>query len=547
LVIIFFSRRLWPANQVAEKKMTIDKSNKPKPIYVHRLPSCNNACPSGQNIQKWLAFVKESKYLEAWETIMQDNPIPATIGRVCYHPCESSCNRRGFDSSININAVERFLGDMALTEGWKVKQHAQKSGKKIMIIGAGPAGLSAAYHLCLLGHDVTIFEEAKFGGGTMHTGIPAYRLPRDILDAEVKRIEDMGVKIVYNHKVEDIEKEKTAGNFDAVFVAVGAQLGKGTNIPKIGNACAIIDSLDFLRDIEHNRAPKIAGQNILVYGGGNTAIDAARLAIRLGAESVEIVYRRNREKMPAFDFEIAEAEEEGVTFRLLRTIKEVNDRDVTLDIMELNTEGWPVGTGETEIIQADTIILALGLNVDTKFVHQISGIQFKSDDTIIVDEHMMTGAPGVFAGGDVIPYDRSVTTAIGHGKKAARNIDAFLKGEVYTKPEKHELGSADKLYTYFYKKADRKERSQLHFPERIETFDEVVHGLEEGDVKHEADRCFSCGNCFECDTCFTVCPVKAITKLGPHKGYHIDDEVCIRCGLCVRKCPCGSMKMVEDK
>lgn len=525
--------------------MPIDIKTKPFPVYIDRLPPCNNACPAGQNIQKWLYLAKQSKFREAWEAIMENHPIPATIGRVCYHPCENACNRYGFDAPVNINGVERFLGDMAFDENWAIKPKKDKSGKKVLVIGAGPAGLATAYHLRLLGHDVVICEQSSVGGGMMHIGIPQYRLPRHILDAEVKRIQDMGVEIIFNHKVKDVISERDKGNFDAVFIACGAPVGRGVNIPTQGQECAVIDAVEFLADVEFGRTPKIKGHKVAVYGGGNTAIDAARTAIRFGAKEVEIVYRRNREKMPAYDFEVAEAEEEGITLRLLRTIKSINNKEITLDVMELNEEGWPCPNGQTEGIEADTIILALGLNVDTDFLRSISGIEFKSDNTILVDESMMTGAEGVFAGGDVVPYDRSVTTALGHGKKAARNIDAYLRGEKYVKETKHELASHEVLHTYYYSKTDRKERPQIGFPERKETFDEVVQGLDEGEVIHESQRCFSCGNCFECDTCFNVCPVKAITKLGVGKRYKIDYDICIRCGLCARKCPCGAIKMVE--
>lgn len=521
--------------------------NKPRPIYIDRLPPCNNACPSGHNVQKWLALAKQKKYRQAWEVMMANNPMPATMGRVCYHPCEDACNRYGFDAAVNINAVERFVGDMAIQEYWPLTKPDKKSGKKVMVIGAGPAGLSAAYQLNQLGHDVTVFEATEVGGGMMHYGIPSYRLPRDILDAEVKRIENSGIKIEYNHRVGDLVAERDKGGFDAVFVALGAPVGRRVNIPAAGSECSIIDAVKFLEDVEYGKPRQIKGHKVAVYGGGNTAIDAARVAIRLGAGEVEIVYRRNREKMPAYDFEVAEAAEESVTLRLLRTIKQIDGKDVTLDIMALNEEGWPCPTDATETIQADTVILAVGLNVDTEFLKKVAGIEFKPDNTLLVNSQMMTGAKGIFAGGDVIPYERSVTTAIGHGKKAARNIDAYLRGETYNPAPKHELANYEKIRTDFYAKTDRKERSQVGFPARKTTFDEVVQPMPEAEVLHETGRCFSCGNCFECDTCYNVCPVKAISKLGEGKGYSIDYEKCIRCGLCAKKCPCGAMKMVEDE
>lgn len=521
------------------------KKDKPKPVYLDRLPPCNNACPLGNNIQKWLQLAKKSNFKEAWETIMVNNPLPSTIGRVCYHPCEDSCNRFGFDAAININAVERFLGDMALEAGWKIAVATEKSGKKVLVIGAGPAGLSAAYQLTLQGHEVTIYDANPQGGGTMHLGIPAYRLPRHILDAEVKRIEDMGVTIEYNRHVTDLVAEKNRGGFDAVLVAIGATVGRIVDIPTTAAKVEFFEALNFLAAIEYKKPLQIAAKHVVVYGGGNTAIDAARCAVRLGAAKVEIVYRRNREKMPAHDFEVAEALGENIELRLLRTIQQINGNDLTLEVMELNEEGWPCPTGVTETIPADVVILALGLNVDTDFLRSLQQLEFRKDSSIIVDEHFRLALAGVYAGGDVTTYERNVATAIGHGKKAASNIDSYLRGETYFKEPKHELAGHDNLHVDYYQKSDRKQRSQIGFPQAQTSFAEVVNGLTEDEAIHEASRCFSCGNCFECDTCYNVCPVKAITKLAPGKRYKIDYDTCIRCGMCARKCPCGAIKMVS--
>ncbi|MBN2689201.1 MAG: FAD-dependent oxidoreductase [Gammaproteobacteria bacterium] len=520
--------------------------NKPKPVYVDRLPPCNAACPAGQNAQKWLRLVKIDKLREAWEVMMQENPLPATLGRVCYHPCENSCNRYGFDAAVNINAVERFVGDVALGENWSIDVSAESNGKKIMVVGAGPAGLSAAYHLTLKGYQVTVFDARDILGGMMHYGIPSFRLDRKVLDAEIKRIENMGVKFVLNHKVEDILKEKEEGGFDAVFLGLGATKERFANLALEGDKCQIMGATELLDAIEHNQTPDLSGKRVVVYGGGNTAIDAARASIRLQAKKVEIVYRRNREKMPAYDFEVREAAEEGVGLRLLRTISEISNNKITLDVMHLNHEGWPEPTGEHEAIEADVVIMALGLNVDTKVAEKVDGIKLHKDGSIIVDEHMVTGASGIFAGGDVVPYDRSVATAVGHGKKAAKYIDKMLSQDETPEPVKHELAGHDKLHTYYYEKQDRKVRSHIPFEHRKTSFDEVVVGLEEREAIHETERCFSCGNCFECDTCMNVCPVKAIHKVGPGKGYTIDYDVCIRCGLCVKKCPCGAMGLIEE-
>jgi NADPH-dependent glutamate synthase beta subunit-like oxidoreductase len=254
-----------------------------RPLYVDRLPPCNHRCPAGENVQAWLAQAQAGRYREAWEIIVRDNPLPSVHGRVCYHPCEDTCNRKDVDEAVSIHAVERFLGDLALQEGWTIRPDRPPSGKRVLVVGAGPSGLSAAWHLARLGHAVVVRDAGPFAGGMLHFGIPKYRLPREVLEREVARIEGLGVEIVLNHKVEDVLAEKTAGGFDAVFVAVGAHASKRQEIPA-RDAGRIIDALQFLQDVERGAdAPKI-GRRVAIYGGGNTAMDAARTARRLGAE-----------------------------------------------------------------------------------------------------------------------------------------------------------------------------------------------------------------------------------------------------------------------
>ena len=402
-----------------------------RPIYVDMLPPCNNACPAGEDIQAWLAHAEAGRFLEAWETILKDNPLPAIHGRVCYHPCETSCNRAQLDGAVTIHAVERFLGDMALEQNWTPKIAASASGKRILVVGAGPSGLSCAHHLALMGHSVEIREAGPMAGGMMHFGIPAYRLPRDVLDGEIRRIERMGVKIVLNHKVENLAAEMEQGGFDAVFVAVGAHLSKKTEIPG-RDAAKILDAVSFLRDVESGVTPKL-GRRVAIYGGGNTAMDAARVAMRLGVEPM-IIYRRDREHMPAHEFEADEAIEEGVKIHWLRTIKSIDEGAFTVEVMEIDENGRPRATGQFETIEADDLILALGQDTDTGFLKKVPGVEFQKDGTVIVGPNMMTGYPGIFAGGDMVPSERTVTIGVGHGKKAARNIDAYLRGETYSKP-----------------------------------------------------------------------------------------------------------------
>ncbi len=510
------------------------------PVYLDLLPPCNHACPAGENVQVWLALAAEGRYREAWEMIVRDNPLPAVHGRVCYHPCESSCNREKLDATVSIHAVERFLGDLALKEGWKLTCPTP-TGKKVLVVGGGPSGLSCAHHLALKGHDVEIREAGPLPGGMMHFGIPAYRMPRDVLESEIRRIEEMGVRIVLNHKVEDLAMEREG--FDAVFVAVGAHLGKKTEIPA-RDAGKMLDAVQFLRDFEMGNAPKL-GRRVAIYGGGNTAMDAARVARRMGVEPL-IIYRRDREHMPAHQSEADDALAEGVKIHWLRTIKSIQEGEFTVEIMELDEKGKPVPTGETETLQADDLILALGQDTDTHFLRGLQGIQFKDDGTVVVDEQMMTGCPGVFAGGDMVPSERTVTVAVGHGKKAARSIDAFLRGADYAKDKRVDVASFDKLHLWFYTEADQRIQAQLDTQRRNASFEEVVGGLSEEQAQFESRRCLSCGNCFECDGCYGACPEDAIDKLGIGAGYSVDLTKCTGCGTCFEQCPSGAITLVAE-
>lgn len=514
-----------------------------RPVYVDLLPPCNQACPAGENIQAWLAHAEEGRFEEAWHCLVENNPMPAIHGRVCYHPCEDHCNRAKLDSTVSIHAVERFLGDKALQEGWGFRVNARPSGKRVLIVGAGPSGLSAAYHLARLGHYVEIHEAGPMAGGMMHFGIPKYRLPRDILDGEVKRIEDMGVRIILNHKVEDLLAEKEAGHFDAAFAAVGAHLSKRTNIPA-RDAGAMLDAVSFLRDVESGAIPKL-GRRVAVYGGGNTAMDAARTVKRLGFEPL-IIYRRDREHMPAHDFEATEALEEGVDIHWLRTIKEIEGSSFKVEVMRINDQGRPEPTGELETLEADSLIMALGQDTDTGFMKSIPGIEFDRDGTVQVNENMMTGCPGIFAGGDMVPSERTVTVGVGHGRKAARHIDAHLKGETYSKAEPHGLATFDKLHVWFFIDAKQRSQSHLDLPDRQTSFEEVVGGLSEREALFESKRCLSCGNCFECDGCYGACPEDAIIKLGPGKRYEFNYDLCTGCAVCFEQCPCHAIEIIPE-
>ncbi len=514
-----------------------------RPEYVHRLPPCNHACPAGEDIQGWLAHAEAGDYEAAWRSLVENNPLPATMGRVCYHPCESACNRAEIDSAVGINSVERFLGDQAIAQGWQFVPPAESTGKKVLVVGAGPSGLSAAYHLARLGHAVTIHEAGPLPGGMMRFGIPKYRLPRDVLDAEVARIQALGVAIEYNVRVANIRDAMAEGGFDAAFLAVGAHIAKRAYIPA-GEAARVLDAVQVLRSMEGEDKP-LLGRRVVIYGGGNTAIDVARTAKRLGAEEAIIVYRRTRDRMPAHDFEVEEALEEGVMMRWLSTIKNIESGAITVEKMRLDEKGFPQPTGELETLEADSVVLALGQDVDLSLLQDIDGLTVE-DGVVKVGPNMMTGASGIFAGGDMVPSERTVTVAVGHGKKAARHIDAWLRGETYVSTEKHELAGFDKLNTWYYGDAPKTVRPMLELARRTSTFDEVVSGLDDSNALYEARRCLSCGNCFECDNCYGVCPDNSVIKLGPGKGFEFNYDFCKGCGVCAAECPCGAIEMVPE-
>jgi 2-oxoacid:acceptor oxidoreductase delta subunit (pyruvate/2-ketoisovalerate family) len=515
-----------------------------RPVYVDRLPPCNNACPAGENIQGWLYPAESGDYEAAWRVLTEDNPLPAVMGRVCYHPCEDACNRAQLDAAVNINSVERFLGDEAIRRGWRFAPPARESGKRVLVVGAGPSGLSAAYHLRRLGHRVAIHEAGPFAGGMMRFGIPKYRLPRDVLEAEVRRILDMGVELELETKVENILSSVRMGEFDAAFLAVGAHIGKRAYIPA-GSAAKMLDAVSLLRSMEGGERPML-GRRVVVYGGGNTAIDVARTAKRLGATESIIVYRRTREKMPAHDSEVEEALQEGVMIRWLSTIREAGEASITVEKMVLDEKGFPQPTGELETLAADSVVLALGQDVDLSLLKGVPGLVIR-DGVVQVGPNMMTGYLGIFAGGDMVPSERTVTVAVGHGKKAARHIDSWLRDSRYVAAPKHELATFDKLNTWYYSDAPKTVRPTLDVVRRQSTFDEVVGSLDEKNALYEARRCLSCGNCFECDNCYGVCPDNAVIKLGPGKRFEFNFDYCKGCGLCAAECPCGAIQMVPER
>jgi len=513
-----------------------------RPVYVDRLPPCNAQCPAGEDIQGWLYHAEGGDYHSAWQHLTRDNPFPAIMGRICYHTCEGACNRGRLDDPVGINSVERFLGDEALKRGWRFEAPTIESGKHVLVVGAGPSGMSAAYQLRRLGHRVTVFEAGPRMGGMMRFGIPQYRLPRDVLDAEMQRIVEMGVRVELGQKVERIDEAMQG--FDAAFLAVGAHIARRAFIPA-KDSSRILDAVSVLRSMEAADKPML-GRRVVVYGGGNTALDVARTAKRLGAEEAVIVYRRTREKMPAHDFELEEALQEGVLVKWLSTIRQAGDSAITVEKMVLDEKGFPQPTGELETLAADTVVLALGQDVDLSLLKGIPEVEI-ADGAVRVGPNMMTGHPGIFAGGDMVPSERTVTVAVGHGKKAARHIDAWLRKGAYAKQPSRGDATFDRLNPWYYSEAPHRVRPMLELARRQSTFDEVVRGLDEKHALFEARRCLSCGNCFECDNCYGVCPDNAVIKLGPGKRFEFNYDYCKGCGLCAAECPCGAIDMAPEE
>lgn len=382
----------------------------------------------------------------------------------------------------------------------------------------------------------------------MRYGIPAYRLPRDVLDAELDRIAALGVRFTQGHRVTDLAAERAEGRFDSVFIAVGAHLSKRVDIPA-GDAGRILDAVSFLRSVAEGERPVI-GRRVAVYGGGNTAMDAARVARRLGADDTLIVYRRTREQMPAHEQEAEDAEREGVRINWLRTIAAFDGPELTVEAMELDPSGFPRPTGRFETLAADTVILALGQATDTAFLRQVPGVEFGRDGTVKVSPSMMTGCLGVFAGGDMVPAERTVTVGVGHGKKAARHIDTWLRGAgapaAPGDAAKHPLAEFSLLNPWYFGDFAPREQPESPAEQRLTGFGEVVGGLSGAEAVYEAGRCLSCGNCFECDGCLGACPEDAVIKLGPGHRYRFDYDRCTGCGTCYEQCPVHAIEMVPE-
>ncbi len=509
------------------------------PKYDNKTPPCNFNCPAGEDIRGYLDLLKDGKTKEAFELLTQANPMPAVCGRVCYHPCQANCSRAGFDAAIDIRSMEKFVGDWGI-ENYSLPPLSSNGAKKVAVIGAGPAGLSAAYYLRRKGIDVTVFDENAHPGGILYYGIPSYRLPNDILKLELDRILT-GIKFKPNMKFGRDFDIGDLDNYNALFLATGAHSSKkmridGEDLPGVESG------LDFLKKVNSGDKVTLKDNNVVVIGGGNTACDVARTAYRLGGK-VNLIYRRTEAEMPAFAEEIEQMKSEPIKIdflaaplRIEKTAKgKLKIINIRMKLGEPDESGRlspePVPGSEFEII-SDKVYAAIGEDPDLSFFPEIKNdggdIDFDSVDVRLRDR--------LFVGGDILPNPRTVPHAVGSGRLAAEKIMAYLNGEKYSKPENIEVvaGPEDINYHYFTKVNLEKKRKRISAENKIENAEQAIE---------EAERCFSCGVCYSCDNCYNFCPDMAVIKNS--NGYQINLDFCKGCGICATECPCGSLRMDE--
>jgi len=546
-----------------------------EPLFIDRISPCNQQCPAGEDITGYMYLASQGRFEEAWKLITEENPFPAIMGRVCFHTCEEQCNRKDHDEAVSIHTVERFIGDYGLSHGLKIDLTEPQKDKKIAVVGAGPGGLSAAFHVKKRGYHVTIFDRDQKPGGLMRYGIPAYRLPKDILDAEIGRLSEMGIEFKMGVTIgKDITWDALNTQFDAVFVAVGGYEETGLRIEGL-NKKGILRALEFLGEINLDKKPKI-GKNMAVIGGGNSAIDCARVSRRLGAE-VTIVYRRGEEEMPAHPEEIAMAREEGVGFLFLATPTEVYGQEritgikvekMALGEMDDSGRRRPVPTGETFYIDCDGMIIAIG---EGTRVDDLPPSVSHKKGVVETDQMGQTTESTFFVGGDIIDIPHTVTHAIGSGKRAAIAIHQFLEGMKGEKKSLDQFRWGDKGNisvgrmkgtTLFLRRnpslevIDYKDMNPFYFDhrqgmkidripakKRLKGFQEVIPSPSEEEAISEARRCFMCGSCTECGNCHIFCPESAIKTDPEGYGYIPDMDYCKGCGICVNECPRGAMEM----
>jgi NADPH-dependent glutamate synthase beta subunit-like oxidoreductase len=531
-----------------------------RPRHVEKKPPCRHTCPSGNHIREFLTAIAqaeiqgrspEAALTRAWEIYTDTSPFPAVCGRVCPAPCETECNRKELDAAVGINKVERAIGDHGIGQGLALRKLTEETRpQKIAVVGAGPSGLSCAYQLARRGYGVTVYESTQQPGGMLRWGIPGYRLPESVLDAEIRKILDLGVTLRLGVRIgRDISVGELQQQYDAVYVALGAQQGVTLGVEG-EDAPNIFSGVDFLSRFHHGEKLEL-GKDVVVIivGGGDTAIDAARICKRLGA-NVTVLYRRTRQEMPAIKEEVDEAIREGIQIEFLAApvgfrkegTRVVAMRAIRMELGEPDASGRrrpiPIEGSQFEI-PASAVISAISQAPDfSGFENLVNGKQW-----IGVDEHGATAVPGIWAGGDVTKLDL-VTTAVGHGRRAAEAIDRSFTGAAAPE-DRLPVIRTDKMLLDHYQKAPRQEPAALDVDQRLAAVDREVNlGLSAEQVVEESRRCMSCGYCMDCEKCWMYCQDQAIDKpMRRGQLYAFKLQNCTGCAKCAEICPCGFIEM----
>ncbi len=545
-----------------------------RPFYEDKTPPCSAACPAGNDIVAFIQKITQGDFEGAWNLIKEENPFPRICGRVCFHPCESKCNRGDYDEPIAIHALERFVSDFASNLNKKIEKVSGVKKEKIAIIGSGPAGMSCAYHLAKLHYDVTVFESSSSAGGMLRSGIPSYRLPKNVLDREISNIEALGVEIRTGILFSEDLKLDGLKDYQAIFIATGAHRGRGLLIPGEKEK-GVVSGLDLLRKINLGKKVKL-GDKMAIIGGGNTAIDVARSIIRMGKKAT-ILYRRSKEEMPAFEEEMMEAIEEGVKIRYLVNPIRIQQKEclkrlecLRMELGEKDESGRrrPVPIPHSNFfIEADSVIIAAGEEIEVSFLPK--GME-RREGIVLTQRDGSTGIKGIFAGGDLTSNQRTVAHAIGSGKKAALAIDCYLKGmdseeairqiligegpslSIFRHLHPGERMMNPHVVTFeelnmdYFEPSKRYTESKGLVKKRIKGFGEVTSTFTEGIALEEAERCFSCGTCNECENCYVFCPDASIIKTKQILSHQVDYDFCKGCGICFSECPRGVISLKEE-
>jgi NADPH-dependent glutamate synthase beta subunit-like oxidoreductase/Pyruvate/2-oxoacid:ferredoxin oxidoreductase delta subunit len=517
------------------------------PLHLSRPSPCQQACPVNGLIAEWIGHARAGDLRRAWDVLTLNNPFPAIAGRICHHPCESACNRAAYDEALSVCGLERAVGDAAIAAGWAFERPAAQQDGHVAVVGGGPSGLSAAYQLRRRGWRVSLYEAQPRLGGLMRYGIPAYRLPRPVLDAEIERIVALGVEVHCGTSLQTAtDLEQLRARHDVVYLALGAARAK--TLPQLPAAAPwLMQGADYLARCSNGEAPPL-GQRVVVVGGGSSAMDVARSARRNGC-SVTVVALEARAAMPAQRAEVQEALEEGVLLcdsTMLRGVS--GDGPLTLECMRVHFE--PGAAGEPPRIEpaasgsftraADAVLTAIGQDADLSPFPQTAS----AGGLLRVDGQQATALPGVWAGGDVTSMARFLSEAVGMGKRAAIDIDRALRNAPRAQDVAQPPTSLQEIATWYHPKGRRPQERLLGVEERLAGAAEVQLAMSAEEVAAEAARCFSCGSCTSCDNCFQFCPDLAVSH-GP-AGYSVLTDYCKGCGICVRECPTGSMILQEE-